>query len=69
MFFIVVILIFVLFSITKHKHQMARQQKEQRQYIDQLEQYIHNLSTENKPHNPIIETHLFMDLYNIPIRA
>jgi hypothetical protein len=70
MFFIVVILIFVLFSIKKHNIQMARHKTVQEKYIDHLEQYIHNVTKEmeNKSHNPVIETHRFMDMYE-PIRA
>ena len=69
MFFIVVILIFVLFSIKKHNHQMARQQKEQCQHIVQLEQYIHNVTKETENKRPVIKNHRFMDIYNIPIRV
>ena len=69
MFFIVVILIFVLFSIKKHNHQMERQQKEQRQHIDQLEQYIHNVTKETDNKIPVIKNHRFIDIYNIPIRV
>jgi thymidylate synthase len=48
---------------------MERQQKEQRQHIDQLEQYIHNVTKETENKRPVIKNHRFMDIYNIPIRA
>ena len=49
---------------------MARHKRVQEKYIDQLEQYIHNVTkeTENKTKRPVIETHRFMDMYE-PIRA
>jgi hypothetical protein len=49
---------------------MERKERVQQKYIDHLEQYIHNVTikeVENK--RPVIETHRFMDLYDIDIRA
>ena len=68
MFFIFVILIFVFFHLRKHNNRMERHNRKQQIYIDHLEQYIHNVTikeTDNKPRNPVIETHQFMDLYDI----
>jgi cell division protein FtsI/penicillin-binding protein 2 len=65
MFFIVIILLFVFLHMQKHQYQTAKRQK---QYIVQIEQYIHNESIHEENTHPIIETHQFMDLY-IPIRA
>ena len=41
MFFIVIILLFVFLHMQKHQYQTAKRQK---QYIVQIEQYIHNES-------------------------
>ena len=71
MFFIFVIIIFVFFHLRKYHNNMENKQRVQEKYIDHLEQYIHNVTikeTENKSHNPVIETHRFMDMYE-PIRA
>jgi len=70
MFFIVVILILVFFHIRKHNNRMERKERVQQKYIDHLEQYIHNVTiTEVENKRPVIETHRFMDLYDIDIRA
>ena len=65
MFFIVIILLFVFLYMQKHQYQTAKRQK---QYIVQIEQYIHNESIDEENKHPVIETHQFMDLY-IPIIA
>ena len=48
MFFIVIILLFVFLYMQKHQYQTAKRQK---QYIVQIEQYIHNesIDEENTP--------------------
>jgi hypothetical protein len=49
---------------------MERKERVQQKYIDHLEQYIHNVTiTEVENKRPVIETHRFMDLYDIDIRA
>jgi hypothetical protein len=48
---------------------MERQKRVQEKYIDQLEQYIHNVTKETENKRCVIENHRFMDIYNIPIRV
>ena len=74
---IIIILILVLLNqLEKHHYQIERLhstcQMENQKYIIQIEKYIHKLEEkQNKTHSieeterPVIEKHLFMDLYNI----
>jgi len=74
---IIIILILVLLNqLEKHHYQIERLhstcQMEHQKYIVQIEKYIHKME-ENQTHTtetehdilPVIEKHLFMDLYNI----
>ena len=73
---IIIILILVLLNqLEKHHYQIERLhstcQMENQKYIVQIEKYIHKMEerqnqTETE-HDilPVIEKHLFMDLYNI----
>lgn len=61
MFTIVIIIIFILFTIKKNNDHMERE-KTEKKYIVLDEQYTYT-------ERPMIQTHQYMDLYDIHWRA